>query len=56
MSPSLSPLKRRLQQVTQEHRKLQERLEGARTDDRIAEKRIADLEAQVLERRHGQSA
>lgn len=42
-------LKRRLQQVTQEHRKLQERLEGARTNLRFADKRIADLEAQVLE-------
>ncbi|MEU9391472.1 DUF6262 family protein [Streptomyces sp. NPDC048324] len=42
-------LKRRLQQVTQEHRKLQERLEGARTNLRFADKRIADLEAQLLE-------
>jgi chromosome segregation ATPase len=42
-------LKRRLQQVTQEHRKLQERLEGARTNLRFADKRIADLEAQILE-------
>ncbi|MEU7336675.1 DUF6262 family protein [Streptomyces sp. NPDC007074] len=42
-------LKRRLQQVTQEHRKLQERLEGARTNLRFADKRIADLELQILE-------
>ncbi|MFE4612128.1 DUF6262 family protein [Streptomyces niveus] len=42
-------LKRRIQQVTQEHRKLQERLEGARTNLRFADKRIADLEIQVLE-------
>ncbi|GAA3299725.1 hypothetical protein GCM10020295_38610 [Streptomyces cinereospinus] len=42
-------LKRRLDQVTQEHRSLQERLEGARSNLRFAEKRIADLEAQLLE-------
>ncbi|MFD0226601.1 DUF6262 family protein [Streptomyces hirsutus] len=42
-------LKRRLQQVTQEHRKLQERLEGARTNLRFSDKRIADLELQLLE-------
>jgi chromosome segregation ATPase len=42
-------LKRRLQQVTQEHRTLQERLEGARTNLRFSDKRIADLEAQILE-------
>ncbi|WP_282688180.1 MULTISPECIES: DUF6262 family protein [unclassified Streptomyces] len=42
-------LKRRTQQLTQEHRKLQERLEGARTNLRFADKRIADLEAQLLE-------
>jgi hypothetical protein len=42
-------LKRRVQQLSQEHRKLQERLEGARSNLRFAEKRIADLEAQLLE-------
>ncbi|MFI6281698.1 DUF6262 family protein [Streptomyces sp. NPDC050988] len=42
-------LKRRIQQVTQEHRKLQERLEGARTNLRFSDKRIADLEIQLLE-------
>ncbi|BBJ40653.1 hypothetical protein SSPO_033710 [Streptomyces antimycoticus] len=42
-------LKRRLQQVTQEHRKLQERLEGARTNLRFSDKRIADLEVELLE-------
>ncbi|MEU0103314.1 hypothetical protein [Streptomyces sp. NPDC006267] len=42
-------LKRRLQQVTQEHRKLRERLEGARTNLRFSDKRIADLEVQLLE-------
>ncbi|MEU0896769.1 DUF6262 family protein [Streptomyces massasporeus] len=42
-------LKRRVHQLTQEHRALQERLEGARSNLRFADKRIADLEAQVLE-------
>ncbi|WP_405435380.1 DUF6262 family protein [Streptomyces avidinii] len=42
-------LKRRIQQVTQEHRALQERLEGARTNLRFGDKRIADLEAQLLQ-------
>ncbi|MFE0138493.1 DUF6262 family protein [Streptomyces sp. NPDC059037] len=43
-------LKRRVHQLTQEHRKLQERLEGARSNNRFAEKRIADLEVQLLDR------
>lgn len=43
-------LKHRVHQLTQEHRKLQERLEGARSNLRFAEKRIADLEAQLIER------
>ncbi|GAA1599776.1 DUF6262 family protein [Streptomyces globosus] len=42
-------LKRRVQQLTREHRSLQERLEGARSNNRFADKRIADLEAQILE-------
>jgi chromosome segregation ATPase len=42
-------LRRRVQQLTQEHRALQERLEGARSNLRFAEKRIAALEIQVLE-------
>lgn len=42
-------LKRRIQQVTREHRTLQERLEGARTNLRFSDKRIADLEVQILE-------
>lgn len=42
-------LKRRLQQLTQEHRTLQERLDGARTNLRFTDKRIADLETQLLE-------
>lgn len=41
-------LKRRVQQLTQEHRALQERLEGARSNNRFADRRIADLEAQLL--------
>lgn len=42
-------LKRRLDQMTREHRSLQERLEGSRSNLRFAEKRIADLEIQLLE-------
>ena len=42
-------LKRRVQQLTQEHRALQERLEGARSNLRFAEKRIAALEIQIIE-------
>lgn len=42
-------LKRRVQQLPKEHRALQERLEGARSNLRFADKRIADLEAQLLE-------
>ncbi|UUU39753.1 DUF6262 family protein [Streptomyces sp. NBC_00162] len=41
-------LKRRVQQLAGEHRSLQERLEGARSNLRFAERRIADLEAQLL--------
>ncbi|MGI5340335.1 DUF6262 family protein [Streptomyces sp. CA-181903] len=43
-------LKRRVQQLMREHRSLQERLEGARSNLRFSDKRIADLEAQLLER------
>ncbi|MFI1868717.1 DUF6262 family protein [Streptomyces jumonjinensis] len=45
-------LKHRVQQLTREHRTLQERLEGARSNLRFADKRIADLEAQLLEQDH----
>ncbi|WP_217621732.1 DUF6262 family protein [Streptomyces lunaelactis] len=41
-------LKHRVHQLTQEHRKLQERLEGARSNSRFADRRIADLETQLL--------
>ncbi|WP_275466320.1 DUF6262 family protein [Streptomyces noursei] len=44
-------LKHRVHQLSQEHRKLQERLEGARSNLRFAEKRIADLEGQLLAER-----
>lgn len=43
-------LKHRVQQLTREHRALQERLEGARSNLRFANKRVADLEAQLLEK------
>ncbi|MFD3328558.1 hypothetical protein [Streptomyces sp. NPDC058701] len=42
-------LKHRVRQLTEEHRTLQEPLEGARSNNRFAEKRIADLEAQLVE-------
>lgn len=42
-------LKRRLNLVTQEHRSLQERLKGARSNLRFTEKRVADLEVELLE-------
>lgn len=42
-------LKRRLDQMTREHHSLQERLEGSRSNLRFAEKRIADLELELLE-------
>ncbi|WP_411130132.1 DUF6262 family protein [Streptomyces sp. x-19] len=42
-------LKRRVHQLADEHRTLQERLEGARSNLRFADKRIADLEAQLLQ-------
>ncbi|MFG2847442.1 DUF6262 family protein [Kitasatospora sp. NPDC048296] len=44
-------LKTRVQQLTREHRTLQERLEGARSNLRFAEKRIANLEAELLEKK-----
>ncbi|MGW2479903.1 hypothetical protein ACWCWQ_08790 [Streptomyces sp. NPDC001571] len=44
-------LKLRVRQLTQEHRKLQERLEGARSNLRFADKRIAGLENELLEAR-----
>ncbi|WP_209446093.1 DUF6262 family protein [Streptomyces sp. MZ04] len=46
-------LKHRVQQLTREHRRLQERLEGARANLRFADKRAADLEMQVLELQPG---
>ncbi|MER8233864.1 DUF6262 family protein [Streptomyces sp. NPDC094049] len=42
-------LRHRVQQLTREHRTLQERLEGARSNLRFTEKRIASLEAELLE-------
>ncbi|WP_354644781.1 hypothetical protein [Kitasatospora camelliae] len=43
-------LKHRVRQLSREHRTLQERLEGAQSNVRFAEKRIADLEAELIER------
>ncbi|MFF4350348.1 hypothetical protein [Streptomyces sp. NPDC001530] len=44
-------LEHRVQQLTREHRLPQERVEGSRSNLRFADKRIADLEAQLLELR-----
>jgi chromosome segregation ATPase len=42
-------LKNTARQLADEHRQLQERLEGARSNIRFLQKRIADLEAQFLD-------
>ncbi len=49
-------LRHRVLQLTQEHRTLQERLEGARSNLRFADKRIADLEVELLDLRRTSSA
>ncbi|MFF8029335.1 hypothetical protein ACFZDJ_51605 [Streptomyces sp. NPDC007896] len=50
LTTKYTTLKHRVHQLAQEHRKLQERLEGARSNLRFTDKRIADLEVQLLER------
>jgi outer membrane murein-binding lipoprotein Lpp len=42
-------LKQRVRQLTQDNRALQERLQAARSNVRFADRRIAQLEAQLLE-------
>jgi chromosome segregation ATPase len=42
-------LKQQVRQLSQEHRSLQERLEAARSSNRFTERRIAALEAQLLD-------
>ncbi|MET7320580.1 DUF6262 family protein [Streptomyces sp. NPDC005549] len=49
-------LKRRVRQLTQEHRELQERLEGCRANLRHADIRIGELEAQLVEQQQGGQA
>ncbi|MFD4660561.1 DUF6262 family protein, partial [Kitasatospora sp. NPDC058444] len=44
-------LKHRVQQLTRGHRTLQERLEGVRSNLRFADKRIANLEAELIDAR-----
>jgi Family of unknown function (DUF6262) len=44
-------LKTTVRQLTAEHRELQERLEGARSTNRFLNKRVADLETQLLGQR-----
>ncbi|MEU3622793.1 hypothetical protein [Amycolatopsis coloradensis] len=41
-------LKQTARQLTQENRRLHERLQGARDNTRFLDKRVADLEAQLL--------
>ncbi|WP_419995040.1 DUF6262 family protein [Streptomyces boninensis] len=49
-------LKQRVRRLTRDHQALQERLEGARSNPRFADKRTADLEAQLLDLQpHGQA-
>lgn len=42
-------LKQQVRQLSREHRSLQERLEAARSTNRFAERRVAALEAQLLD-------
>jgi hypothetical protein len=44
-------LKTTIRQLTAEHRELQERLEGARSNNRFLNKRVADLETQLIDQR-----
>ncbi|ONI88256.1 hypothetical protein ALI144C_07360 [Actinosynnema sp. ALI-1.44] len=41
-------LKQKFRQLTQDNRRLQERLQGARNNTRFLDKRVADLETQLL--------
>ena len=43
-------LKQRVRQLTHDNRTLEERLEAARSNNRFADRRIAQLEAQLTER------
>ena len=45
-----STLKRRVRELTDENRCLSEKLQAARSNNRVLDKRIADLEAQLLDR------
>ncbi|WP_327669550.1 MULTISPECIES: DUF6262 family protein [unclassified Streptomyces] len=45
----ITALKRQNRQLTQEHRGVQERLEGCRANLRAADERVAELEAQLAE-------
>ena len=43
-------LKQRVRQLTHDNRTLEDRLEAARSNNRFADRRIAQLEAQLTER------
>ncbi|GAA4119835.1 hypothetical protein GCM10022284_75800 [Streptomyces hundungensis] len=45
-----------MDQLAHEHRSLQERLKGARSNLRFADKRVADLEIQLLEQQQAARA
>lgn len=48
-------LKQRVRQFTQDNRTLEERLSAARSNTRFQDRKIAQLEAQLLELRTGQA-
>jgi predicted RNase H-like nuclease (RuvC/YqgF family) len=48
-----STLKRRVRELTDENRGLTDKLHAARSNNRFLDKRIADLEVQLLDRSHG---
>jgi len=56
MAAENASLKRRVRQLTQEHRELQERLEGCRANLRFAETHVGELEAQLVEQQHSGQA
>jgi seryl-tRNA synthetase len=53
MAAENASMKRRVRQLTREHRELQERLEGCRANLRHAETRMGELEAQLVEQQQG---
>jgi len=52
MTTENTTLKQRVRQLTADNRTLAERLEAARSNNRFADRRIAQLEAQLAEPQH----